>query len=498
VPGLSEKAIVCACEDVSVHDVDDAIEHGFADIESLKRYTGLGTGPCQGKSCQASAMRICEERNAVPKEARVPFRARPPFTPTSISQYAGLPAEITAERIATAGLRPTWGTGAHPLQPRGKLPDKVDVVIIGGGIMGLALAWNLARSAKVLVLERGYLCEGASGRNGGGVRAQWATPTLIELAKESIAFMAGFAQELGINVWLRKGGYLFLAHDEETVRRIEESAALQKRHGLPTRVISPGEAGSIVPELDTSRFVAAAWNPDDGVVFPWPFLWGYADGARKRSAVIETFTRVTGIEVSEGRVRGVSTDRGRVSADRVVVASGAWSPTVAKLAGVSLPNVPYRHEIVSSEPLKPFLGPLVSMLGTGLYFSQSMRGEIVGGMGDPQEEPGLNQTSSLRFLSRYSKALCEIMPRTGGVKLLRQWAGCYDVTPDHSPVLGETPGVAGLLQMSGFVGHGFMMAPAVARRMAAWMGGAKDEIFERFNLQRFAEGRLEKETFIIG
>ena len=258
------------------------------------------------------------------------------------------------------------------------------------------------------------------------------------------------------------------------------------------------EASEIVPQLDASKFVAASWNPDDGVVFPWPFLWGYADGARRRGAQVETFTRATGIEVSEGRVRAVQTDRGRVAADRVVVAAGAWSPTVARLAGVQLPNVPYRHEIVSSEPLKPFLGPLVTMLGTGLYFSQSMRGEIVGGMGDPKEDPGLNQTSSLRFLARYGRALADLMPQLVAVKLLRQWAGCYDVTPDHSPVLGETPGVAGLLQMSGFVGHGFMMAPAVARRMAEWMGGAPDEIFERYNVRRFAEGRLIQETFIIG
>jgi sarcosine oxidase subunit beta len=497
---LADKAIVCACEDVSVHDVEGAIAHGFADIESLKRYTGLGTGPCQGKSCEAGAMRICAQRGAVPAEAQVPFRARPPFVPTTLAAYAGLPDEVVGPRHHTQGLRPTWGKGGHPLQPHTPLPPAADVVIVGGGIMGLALAWNLAGqgAGKILVLERGYLCEGASGRNGGGVRAQWTTPTLIELAKESIDFMGRFAQELGINVWLRKGGYLFLAHDEETVRRIEYGAELQKRHGLPTRVIGPGEAAEIVPQLDTSRFVAASWNPEDGVVFPWPFLWGYADGARKRGAQVETFTRVTGIEVGGGRVQAVQTDRGRVAADRVVIAAGAWSPTVAKLAGVQLPNVPYRHEIVSSEPLKPFLGPLVSMLGTGLYFSQSMRGEIVGGMGDPAEEPGLNQTSSLRFLARYGRALGELMPQVGAVKLLRQWAGCYDVTPDHSPVLGETPGVAGLLQMSGFVGHGFMMAPAVARRMAAWMGGGQDEIFERYNLRRFAEGRLIRETFIIG
>jgi len=330
------------------------------------------------------------------------------------------------------------------------------------------------------------------------VRAQWTSPTLIELAKESIDFMGRFAQELGINIWLRKGGYLFLAHDDATVKRIESSAALQRKHGLKTRIITPDEAGEIVPELDTRRFVAASWNPDDGVVFPWPFLWGYADGAVKRGAQVETFTQVTGLEVVSGAVRAVQTDRGRVAADRVVIASGAWSPEVARLAGVSLPNTPHRHEIVSSEPLKPFLGPLVSMLGTGLYFSQSMRGEIVGGLGDPHEPAGLSQASSLRFLARYARAVTELLPRTGEVKLLRQWAGCYDMTPDSSPILGHTPGVSGLLQMSGFVGHGFMMAPAMGRRMADWMGGAKDDIFERYALSRFAEGRLEPETFIIG
>jgi len=348
------------------------------------------------------------------------------------------------------------------------------------------------------VLERGYLCEGASGRNGGGVRAQWTTPSHIELAKESIAFMARFAQELGINVWLRRGGYLFLAADERTLRLLENGARLHRAHGLSTRIIGAGEASALVPELDTRKFVGGSWNPDDGVVFPWPFLWGYADGARKRGARVETFTRVTGLDVEAGAVRAVRTDRGTVRADRVVIASGAWSPSIAAMAGVALPNVPYRHEIVSSEPLKPFLGPLVTMMGTGLYFSQSMRGEIVGGMGDPAEPPGLNQTSSLRFLARYARALTDLVPRLGHVKLLRQWAGCYDVTPDHSPILGETPGVRALLQMSGFVGHGFMMAPAVARRMAAWMGGAPDELFQRFNVSRFAEGRFEKETMIIG
>jgi sarcosine oxidase subunit beta len=378
---IPDKAIVCACEDVTVADLHEAVARGFGDIESMKRYTGLGTGPCQGKSCLAAAVRYCADRAHLPPEAQVPFRSRPPLVPTTVSAFAGLPDRIVRQRESPL-VPPAARTGPHPLQPRERLPERASVVIVGGGIMGLALAWNLASRGEtdVLVLERGYLCEGASGRNGGGVRAQWATPTLIELAKESIDFMARFAQELGINVWLRRGGYLFLADDEKTLHRLEDGARLHKELGLSTRIIDVGEACGIVPELDGSRFIAASWNAEDGVVFPWPFLWGYADGARKLGARIETFTRVLGLETEGGAVRSVQTDRGTVRTDRVVIACGAWSPSVATMAGVTLPNIPYRHEIVSSEPLKPFLGPLVSLLGSGLYFSQSMRGEIVGGM----------------------------------------------------------------------------------------------------------------------
>jgi sarcosine oxidase subunit beta len=200
-------------------------------------------------------------------------------------------------------------------------------------------------------------------------------------------------------------------------------------------------------------------------------------------------------------VRKVKTDRGDIACDTVVLAAGAWSPEIAQLAGVKLPNEPHRHEILSTEPLKPFLGPLVSVLDSGLYFSQSMRGEIVGGMGDPKEPAGLNMGSTLRFVSRFSQALMEQLPRVGHVKVLRQWAGCYDVTPDNNPVLGRTPGLDNMLQMSGFVGHGFMMAPIVGALYAAWLSGSPPhELFERYTLSRFAGGNttLEREDFNIG
>lgn len=487
------KTLLCTCEDVTLEDLEASFARGFTDVESVKRYTGFGTGVCQGKSCLATAAKIIAQRFG---RAGQPFTARPPVRAMTLAQLAS--GEVAPGGPASTGAAPESDPAS--VEPPGPIVDKADVVIVGGGIQGLSLAYNLAlRSVTdVVVLERSYLNAGASGRNGGGVRVQWSTPTNIELARRSIVLCKRFARELGVNVWFRQGGYLFLATTDDQARRLEQNAELHRRHRIPTELLAPAEAKRLVPELETGGVVAATYNREDGVLFPWPFLWGYAATCRRLGVAVETFTRVTGFEIDGGRVRAVRTSRGRIACNRVVNAAGAWSREVAALAGVELPNEPYRHEICVTEPLKPFLTPLVSVLGNGLYFSQSMRGEILGGMGDPEEEPGLDQSSSFRFLVRYARALVEIMPALGELTIVRQWAGCYDVTPDNGPILGETPGLSNLLQANGFVGHGFMMAPAVAERMAAWMCGAKDELFERFNLRRFAEGRLEREDFIIG
>jgi sarcosine oxidase, subunit beta len=492
------KTLLCPCEDVTLEDVQHAIAKGYRDVESIKRYTGFGTGLCQGKSCLAAVARTLEE-GGVAAEAVLPFTPRPPLHPVELSLLSSVP--VSEQHPPTGGVPPSLQSGSHALRPEAPVPERARVVIVGGGIMGLALAHNLAKLGlhDVVVLERGYLCAGASGRNGGGVRMQWGTATNIELARRSIDLMKQFAGEMGINIWLRQGGYLFLAKSGRVADQLRRMAELHNQHGVRTQVLSPGEGRDVVPELTMEGVELCAFHPDDGVIFPWPFLWGYAQAAQKRGVKVETFTTVTGFEVSGGRVRAVQTDRGRIGCETVVVATGAWSPEVARLAEVQLPNEPHRHEILSTEPLKPFLGPLVSVLDSGLYFSQSMRGEIVGGMGDPREPAALNQGSTLRFLSRFARALTEQIPRLGGVKVLRQWAGCYDVTPDNSPILGRTPGLENMLQMSGFVGHGFMMAPAVAERMAAWMvKDTRDELFERFSLRRFETGKLEQETMIIG
>ncbi len=374
-------------------------------------------------------------------------------------------------------------------------------MIIGGGILGLSLAYELARRGRrdVLVLDQAYLNAGASGRNGGGVRAQWSTPDMVELALRSLALCRRFAVDLGINVWFRPGGYLFLAPDVAQVARLERNAALHARHGMRTQLLSPIEALDVVPHLDPSRYVAASWNPDDGVVFPWPFLWGYATQAEALGVRVRTFARVTGLRHAGARLTHVETSRGVVACDLVVNAAGAWSRQVAALAGVVTPNRPIRHEILVGEPLEPFLDPLVSLLGSGLYFSQSQRGELVGGMGDPGEPEGIALGSTLRFLARFARASTQLMPRLGGVKVVRQWAGCYDVTPDNNPILGPA-GFANFHQLHGFVGHGFMMAPAMAERYADWLlGRGRHELFDRFSLDRFAgPGGAVREDFIIG
>jgi sarcosine oxidase subunit beta len=390
--------------------------------------------------------------------------------------------------------------------------DHADVVVIGAGIMGLSVAYHLAERgvASVTVVDKGYLCGGASGRNGGGVRAQWSNETNVRLMLESIQMCREFAAKMKINVWFRQGGYLFLARSLAVRERLEKSVALQNECGLPTRMLSAQEARRLVPELDTSGIDAASYNPDDGVVFPWPFVWGYAQAARKRGVEVVTWQEVVGFETTGSRIDGVRlrvcgppgvppSGEATIRTHKVVNAAGAWSPLIAKMLGVLLPNKPRRHEICSTEPLKPWLKPLVADLGDGLYFSQSTRGEIVGGVGNEYVAPGLDALSSHAFLGKYARSLVRTCPVLAGVKVLRQWAGCYDLTPDANPIVGPVDEVDDFYQASGFMGHGFMMAPVVGKLLAELIAqGSSVPVLEPWRLRRFKEGRLLDEGMILG
>lgn len=380
------------------------------------------------------------------------------------------------------------------------MKDRYHVVIVGGGAIGLSVAYQLACHGitDVLVVDRDSLVKGATGRNGGGVRAQWTSKENIELAKGSMRDFRHFAQETGHNIFYRRSGYLFLTRDEQRLAAMKEAVAFQNRHGVKTRIVGPDRVAEIVPGIRTDGVLAASWNPDDAILFPWPLVWGWKDAAEARGVQVATHTAVEGLEVQGGRVTAVQTSRGRVACEWVVNATGGFSKQVAAMGGVDLPNKPERHEILVTEPLKPFLDPMLVDLSTGLYVNQDMRGEVIGGLGTHHKE-SLDWSSSLPFLRRFSQELVRMLPHLAPVRVLRQWAGSYDVTPDHKPVLGVAEdGPENLVQANGFSGHGMMISPMVGRILAQSIAGLKPDVdLHPFRLERF-EGDVQSEGMVIG
>ena len=500
---MSKKVILCRCEDVTLADVEHAVALGYRDLEEVKRYTGFGTGPCQGKECLRGVTAAIAQASDTPASGLAPFTSRPPLVPTELRLLA------TGAGAAGAPPAPAPVAPETPPVPKSDAAGPVteaEIAIVGAGVMGLGIAYNLAARGqkRIVVVDGHYLAWGASGRNGGGVRQQWSTEMNVRLMQESMEICAGFAQEMGINVWMRRGGYLFLARTRAAAARLEKNVALQNRCGVPSEMIAPSSAGSIVPELDTSGFVAACYNATDGIVFPWPFVWGYAQAAAKRGVDIRTKTPVLAIERRPAGGFRLLTPTGAIDAQRVVCAAGAWSPAVARLAGGSLPDRPVRHEILSTEPLKPFLKPMVSVIESGLYVSQSLRGELVGGVSMP-DEPGADVRlgSRFAFVAAMARGLTELMPRLGHIKVVRQWAGPYDVSPDGDPIVGPLPGVPDFYVVSGFGGHGFMMAPVVARHYAAYLrGDPPHPFFAAWRADRFTGGgsspARDREEMVIG
>ncbi len=380
--------------------------------------------------------------------------------------------------------------------------ERYDVAVIGAGIIGCATAYYLAsRGLSVAVFDRSYITSGATGRCPGGIRQQWSTEDHVRLAMKSVEIYKNLDQELGVETGYRQGGYLIIAKTEQEVRDFQRNMRMQRSLGLPVRWLEPGEIREIVPELDVEGIGAlgAAWNPTDGYADPFKVTYGYARAAERLGAEIFTFTEVERVIVEDGQARGVKTSRGVVRADWVVNAAGAWSRLVAETAGVSLPNKPYRHEILVTEPVKPFLRPMVISFHDNVYFRQSSRGGIIGGWGDPNEKPGYNFESSPRFLITMARLLAKYIPPLKGVRIVRQWAGLYDVTPDARQITGPVRGVDGFIQVNGFSGHGFMMGPATAHLVAQLIAGEPLDLpLEPFSPDRFEKGVFEGETAVVG
>lgn len=369
------------------------------------------------------------------------------------------------------------------------LRDRYAVAIVGGGIVGMFTAVHLARagSGPIAVFERGFLSSGGSGRNGGGVRQQWETPVTVRLAQEAVAAWRDFPAEYGYNPYFRQGGYLFLAESEPEVAQLDRVAAAVRSAGLPIRRLDASGVSQLAPALRLPGLRGGSYLATDGTLYPFPALWGVYEEAVRLGVHVFTNAEVIGFDTAPGRVTGVRLAKGRVRVDDVVNAAGGWSGLVSRLAGLEVPNVASRHEILATEPMKPFLDPMLIRLSDGLYVSQTMRGELVGGLTMPHP-PGVvpGPPSSIAFLRRMSRSLLELFPQLAGLNVLRAWAGYYDETPDGMPVIGEDPRLPGFFHANGFGGHGFMLSPATSKRVArAVLGQAIDLPSEEFGPARF-------------
>ena len=370
---------------------------------------------------------------------------------------------------------------------------KADVAVIGGGVVGLSIAYNLAKmgSKKVVVLERRYLGAGSSGRSAGGVREQFNSESMIKIARRSLDMYEKLSDELNFNILLRQEGYLILASSEDDLESIKRDVRLQNSYGVRSRIVSPEEIKEIVPELNTATITGGSFNRRDGVAFPFPVVWGYARSAEKLGVEIRKATEVTEILVENGSVKGVKANGETIECDFVVNAAGGWSHKIYEMAGLKAVNKPVKGEILATEPLKPFLDPMVANITSGLYFNQSMRGEIIGGLKNGKTTTDLS--SSLEFLVTFAREITKILPRLKGVKVLRQWAGLYDMTPDGLPILGETE-IEGFVQANGFSGHGFTLAPAVGELLAKLiLTGKTDPLIEPFSIERFKKENKTQE-----
>jgi sarcosine oxidase subunit beta len=353
------------------------------------------------------------------------------------------------------------------------------VAIVGAGIIGLFTAYHLARAGAgpILVVDRGFLSSGASGRNGGGVRQQWETRATVRLARESVETYRHFGRDFGFNIWFRQSGYLFLADTGAELERLRPVHELVRSEGLRSTVLDARGVSRLVPGIAPGAVVGGTYLATDGTLYPFPAVWGTFEAARRLGVEVCLGVDAEGIETRDGHVKGLVTSRGSVAVPKVVNAAGGWSGEFSRRAGLEVPNTATRHEILATEPMKPFLDPMVVRPSDGLYFSQTMRGEIVGGLTLPHR-PGTERgmPNSAAFLPRMASALSRLIPRLGALGVLRAWSGFYDDTPDGFPVMGEDPRRPGFYHANGFGGHGFMLAPAASRRVALSVLGERTDL----------------------
>ena len=382
-----------------------------------------------------------------------------------------------------------------------KMKNKSDVVIIGGGISGCSLAYNLAkRGLDVTVLEKNYLSSGATGRCGAGIRQQWSTKENVKLAIESIKIFEKLSKELGEDIELRQGGYLVAIHDKKEMKQAEKNVEMQRSLGLKVDILTPDEILDVVPILDVKGMnaVGATFCPTDGHANPSKTTFAYANAAKRNGADIYTHTKVLDIKTIKKQVTEVKTSQGTIKTNTVVNAAGVFSKDISEMTGIKLPNVPFRKEIMASERLKLMFEAMVISFKDGIYFSQQDEGQIVGGVPIPDEKSGYKIMPTFSFIQHMARTLTRYSPILKNVNMLRHWTGFYDVSPDARPILGETK-VKGFIQCNGFSGHGFMLSSMVSKLLTDYIVDNKtSDILENLQLKRFEGKTITRETYVCG
>jgi sarcosine oxidase subunit beta len=369
-----------------------------------------------------------------------------------------------------------------------------DVVIVGGGIIGVSIAYHLARkkAGKIVLLEKGMLGEGSTGRCAGGIRTQYSTDINIRFALESIKVFEHFEEEFGINPQFRQIGYCFLATTEKEFLLFRQNVEFQRKYGIEVHLLEPEEVRACWPFLRIDDIRGAAFGPRDGHAGPSEALQGMAQQARRLGARAIQGTEVTGLKLEHGRIAAVITPAGIIHTRTVVNAAGPYAALVGAMAGVDIPVKPCRRQLFFTSPFHkiPPSFPMFIDFHSGNYYRREGEGVLVTGPKD--ETPSFHTHTDFEGMEKAAEHAIWRIPSLAEADIAGGWAGLYEISPDHHAILGKTPEVEGFILANGFSGHGFQHSPAVGRVIAELIvdGAATTIDISPLSIERFRTGKL--------
>ena len=379
---------------------------------------------------------------------------------------------------------------------------KKHAIIIGAGISGDSIAYHLAiKGVKdMLVIDQGYVTNGATGRCGAGIRQQWATEMNAIMAKKSMEFFEKAEEILDYDdsVELKQEGYLILATTPDEVKQFEKNVALQNKLGIPSKVVSKEEALKIVPHLNQDAFINATFCSTDGHLNPFKMTEAFYKAALKLGVVFHFYEEVTGLKLNNQKISHVITDKETYETDILINAAGGYAKEIGEMAGIDIPVYSENHEILATEPVEKIQGPMVMSFSKNIYCQQVPHGAFLMGRSNPEQEPGHDVSSSWQFLDEMSKTVCDIMPLVGKLNVVRQWGGSYNMSPDHQPIISRASETSNFYMACGFSGHGFMLAPMTGLLMSELILGLEPTIdLKSLSIERFKDQKIHIEKSVV-